>query len=250
MRQVVLDQLDALGLKDMRRGLESQGNSRDNLTFEDRLCELLEFERVARDERRLKERLRKAGIRPNDRLEELDGASARGIDRQTLDFLGKGSWLRDRRNLAITGPCGAGKTFLASALTHRACDLGFNARYFRLPRLLQELQVARADGTYANRLASLEKVDLLVLDDWGIAPLEPPAKRDLLEILDDRYQKRSTLVAAQLPLENWHGWFADPALADAILDRLVHNAYRLELKGESQRKLRGIPAEEFRGLKA
>jgi DNA replication protein DnaC len=135
-------------------------------------------------------------------------------------------------------------------LTHRACDLGFSARYYRLPRLLQELQVARADGTYANRLASLERIDLLVLDDWGIAPLEPPAKRDLLEILDDRYQKRSTLVAAQLPLENWHGWFADPALADAILDRLVHNAYRLELKGESQRKLRGIPAEEFRGLKA
>jgi DNA replication protein DnaC len=246
MRQVVLDQLDNLGLKDMRRALEGQGSSRDDRSFEDRLCELLEFERVARNQRRLTERLRKAGVRPNDRLEELEGATARGIDRQTLDFLGKGTWLKDRRNVALTGPCGAGKSFLASALTYRACDLGFSARYFRLPRLLQELQVARADGTYAKLLASLEKVDLIVLDDWGIAPLEPLAKRDLLEILDDRYQKKSTLVAAQLPLENWHAWIADPALADAILDRLVHNAYRLELKGESQRKMRGIPSEELR----
>jgi DNA replication protein DnaC len=246
MRQLVLDQLDALGLKDMRRGLESQSESYDDRSFEDRLCELLEYERVARDDRRLKGRLRKAGIRQTGRLEELDGATARGIDRQTLEFLSRGTWLKDKRNVALTGPCGAGKTFLASALTHRACDLGFNARYCRLPRLLQDLQVARADGSYASRLLSLEKVDLLVLDDWGIAPLEPPAKRDLLEILDDRYQKKSTLIAAQLPLENWHAWIADPALADAILDRFIHNAYRLELKGESQRKVRGIPKSELR----
>ncbi len=246
MRQLVLDQLDALGLKDMRRGLERQSESYDDRSFEDRLCELLEYEKVAREERRLKGRLRKAGIRQSGRLEELDGATARGIDRQTLDFLSRGTWLKDKRNVALTGPCGAGKTFIASALTHRACDLGFNARYCRLPRLLQELQVARADGTYAKELASLEKVDLLVLDDWGIAPLDATAKRDLLEILDDRYQKKSTLVAAQLPMENWHAWIADPALADAILDRLVHNAYRLELKGESQRKMRGIPPKELR----
>jgi DNA replication protein DnaC len=246
MRLLVLDQLDALGLKDMRRGLESQLESHDDRSFDDRLCELLEYERVGRDDRRLKERLRKAGIRQTGRLEELDGATARGIDRQTLDFLAKGTWLKDKRNVALTGPCGAGKTFIASALAHRACDLGFNARYCRLPRLLQELQVARADGTYNNRLLSLEKVDLLVLDDWGIAPLDPPAKRDLLEILDDRYQKKSTLVAAQLPVENWHAWIADPALADAILDRFIHNAYRLGLKGESQRKIRGIPEGEPR----
>jgi len=246
MRQLVLDQLDALGLKDMRRGLESQSEAHDDRSFEDRLCELLEYERVGRDDRRLKERLRKAGIRQAGRLEELDGATARGIDRQTLEFLSRATWLKERRNVVLTGPCGAGKTFLASALTHRACDLGFNARYCRLPRLLQDLQIARADGTYTNRLLSLEKIDLLILDDWGISPLEPTAKRDLLEILDDRYQTRSTLVAAQLPMENWHAWIADPALADAILDRLVHNAYRLELKGESQRKMRGIPEGELR----
>jgi DNA replication protein DnaC len=246
MRQFVLDQLDSLGLKDMRKALESQPETHDDRSFEDRLCELIEYERVARDGRRLQERLRKAGIRQTARLEELEGATARGIDRQTLEFLSRGTWLKDKRNLALTGPCGAGKTFLACALTHRACDLGFNARYCRLPRLLQELHVARADGTYAGRLLSLEKVDLLVLDDWGIAPLEQAAKRDLLEILDDRYEKRSTLVAAQLPLENWHAWIADPAIADAILDRLVHNAYRLELQGESRRKMRGLPEHQVR----
>lgn len=249
MRQVVLDQLDNLGLKDMRRALENQAGSpeRDTRSFEERLSELLEFERLARDDRRLKERLRKAGLRQNVRLEELSGAThARGIDRQTLDYLAKGTWVKDRRNLALTGPCGVGKTFLACALAHRICDLGFSARYCRLPRLLHELEIARADGTYHNRLASLSRIDLLVLDDWGIAPPEPAAKRDLLELLDDRYQKRSTLVAAQLPVENWHDWINDPPLADAILDRLVHNAYRIQLKGESQRKARGIPHDDIR----
>jgi DNA replication protein DnaC len=248
MRQVVLDQLDALGLKDMRKALETQTESlgRSERTFEERLSELLEFERVARDERRLKERLRKAGLRQNVRLEELDAASARGIDRQNLEFLARGTWVKDKRNLILTGPCGVGKTFLACALAHRACDLGFNARYCRLPRLLHQIEIARAAGNYAGQLTSFAKIDLLVIDDWGIAPLEPQAKRDLLEILDDRYQKRSTLIAAQLPLENWHDWIADPTLADAILDRLVHNAYRIALKGESQRKTRGLQNEELR----
>ncbi|MBA3239878.1 MAG: ATP-binding protein [Acidobacteria bacterium] len=249
MRQVVLDQLDGLGLKDMRRELERQSASpaHKDRSFEDRLSELLEFERVARDDRRLKERLRKAGLRQGARLEELESASARGIDRTTLEFLGRGTWVKERRNLAVTGACGVGKTFVACALAHRVCDLKFSARYCRLPRLLHELEVARADGSYLSRLASLARIDLLVLDDWGIAPMESPAKRDLLELLDDRYQKRSTLVAAQLPVELWHDWIADPPLADAILDRLVHNAYRLELKGDSQRKARGILPEDRGG---
>jgi DNA replication protein DnaC len=248
MRQVLLDQLDALGLKAMRKAMESiaQSRGRDERSFEERLGELLEFERVARDDRRLKERIRKAGLRQNARLEELDAVSARGIDRPTLDFLARGTWVKDRRNLAVTGPCGVGKTFLACALAHRTCELGWGAKYCRLPRLLHELEIARADGSYPRDLAAYARLDLLVLDDWGIAPLEPGAKRDLLEILDDRYQKRSTLVVAQLPVENWHDWIADPALADAILDRLVHNAYRIELKGESQRKARGLLNEDIR----
>ncbi len=123
-------------------------------------------------------------------------------------------------------------------------EQGYNARFFRLPRLLQDLQIARADGSYSNRLASLAKMDVLILDDWGIVPLQPAERRDLLEILDDRYGKRSTVVVAQMPMEHWHDWVGDPALADAILDRLVHNAYRLILKGESQRKKRGIGKED------
>ena len=242
MRQVVLDGLDELGLRHMRRALERQIESTGiaELSFEDRLSELIECERVERDDRRLKERIRKAGLSQRARLEELDGHAARGIDRSTLEFLKEERWLKEKRNLAITGPCGVGKTFLACAVAHRALEQGYNARFFRLPRLLQDLQIARADGSYSNRLASLAKIDVLVLDDWGIAPLQPAERRDLLEILDDRYEKRSTLVVAQMPMERWHDWVGDPALADAILDRLVHNAYRFTLKGESQRKKRGI----------
>lgn len=248
MRQVVLDQLDELGLKYMRQALQRQAESGafEDRSFEDRLSDLIECERVERDDRRLKERIRKAGLSQTASLEELDSATARGLDRSTLEFLGQEAWVKDRRNIAVVGATGVGKTFIACALAHRACLNGYNARYFRLPRLLQELEMARADGTYKNRLASLSRTDVLVLDDWGLAPLDPSARRDLLEILDDRYQKRSTIVVAQLPVENWHDWIADPALADAILDRLVHNSYRLTLAGESQRKKRGLPKEVLR----
>lgn len=242
MRQVLLDKLDELGLKDMRRALERQLETKGigERSFEERLMELVECQRVERDDRRFKERIRKAGLSQSARLEELDAATARGIDRSTLEFLGTGTWVKDRRNLAVTGATGVGKTFLACALVHRACQFGYSARFFRLPRLLGELQIARADGTYLGRLAGLARIDVLVLDDWGLAPLESPSRRDLLEILDDRYQKKSTVVVAQLPVENWHEWIGDPALADAILDRLVHNAYTIGLKGESQRKTRGL----------
>ena len=245
MRQVLLDQLDELGLKHMRRALERQLETTGSgeRSFEERLLDLVECERVERDDRRLKERIRKAGLSQAGRLEELDHATARGLERSTLEFLGRDAWVKDHRNVAVTGATGVGKTFLACALAHRACGHGFNARYFRLPRLLAEMQMARADGTYFGRLASLARIDVLVLDDWGLAPLEPAARRDLLEILDDRYQKRSTVIVAQLPVENWHEWIADPALADAILDRVVHNAYPIHIKGESQRKTRGLAAK-------
>jgi DNA replication protein DnaC len=242
MRQVLLDQLDDLGFKHMRRALERQveAGGYAERSFEERLLDLVQYERVERDDRRLKERIRKAGLSQTARLEELDHASARGVDRSTLEFLGRDAWVKDHRNVAVTGATGVGKTFIACALAHRACGFGFSARYCRLPRLLGEMQIARADGTYLNRLASLARIDVLVLDDWGLAPLEPAARRDLLEILDDRYQKRSTVIVAQLPPENWHEWISDPALADAILDRIVHNAYQIHLKGESQRKTRGL----------
>lgn len=247
MRQVVLDQLESLGLKAMRQALERQlaDGTHADYSFEERLSELIEYERVQRDDRRLKERIRKAGLSQRARLEELDGANSRGLDRKTLEFLGTDAWVKEHRNVAVTGATGVGKTFLACALAHRACQFGFNARFYRLPRLLGEMEIARADGTYRARLGSLARIDLLVLDDWGLAPLDPSSRRNLLEILDDRYQKRSTILAGQLPVENWHDWIADPSIADAILDRIVHNAYRLTLTGESQRKKRGLPKQNL-----
>ena len=242
MRQLLLDKLDELGLKMMRKALERQLETgiHADISFEDRLLDLVECERVDRDDRRFKERIRKAGLSQTARLEELQSATARGLDRTTLEFLGRDTWVRDKRNVIVTGATGVGKTFISCALAHRACAYGFRARFFRLPRLLGGLAIARADGTHAGSLAHLARLDVLVIDDWGLAPLDPSAKRDLLEILDDRYQKRSTIIAAQLPVENWHDWIADPPLADAILDRIVHNAYNIQIKGESQRKTRGI----------
>ena len=183
MRQVVLDEMDELGLKHMRQALERQLESptHTDRSFEERLLELVQYERVERDDRRMKERIRKAGFSLTARLEELDSWAARGIERGTLEFLGQDPWVKEHRNVAVTGATGVGKTFVASALAHRACQFGFNARYFRLPRLLQDMEIAR--------------VDVLVLDDWGLAPLEPAARRDLLEILDDRYQKKSTVIS-------------------------------------------------------
>ena len=147
-----------------------------------------------------------------------------------------GDYLRNHHNLVIAGPTGVGKTFLACALADKACRDGFAARYFRLPRLCFELALARADGSYLKLLTGLAKADLLILDDWGISPLEGQAQHDLLEVIDDRAQSRSTLVASQVPPAQWHQLFTDPTVADAVLDRLLHNAIRIDLRGGSMRK--------------
>jgi DNA replication protein DnaC len=242
MRKVNIDRLYELRLHGMREALRQQTDSgaADGLPFDERLGLLIEAEDAWRLSQRIHIRIKKAKIRQNARLEELDYRAARNIDKGALEALASCRWLREKRNVILVGPAGVGKTFLSSALTLRACEEGFSARYFRAPRLLHDLDIARADGTYRNKLASLARIDLVVFDDWLIAPLQDAHRRDLLEILDDRYDARSTMIASQLPVELWHQAIGDPTLADAILDRLVHNAYRLEPKGESMRKARGI----------
>ena len=233
-----LEKLHALRLSGMVRALEEQMRMPEacQLSFEERLGLLVDREATERENRKLALRLGKAHLRQQAALEDLDFRTPRGLDRSLILSLASCQWVRNRQNCLITGPTGVGKTYLACALAQKACREGLSAHYARLTRLLDDLDIARADGTYRRRLMTLARFDLLVLDDWGLAPLSDAGRRDLLEILDDRYDRRATLVASQLPVENWHQALGDPTLADAILDRLIHNAHRIPLHGDSMRK--------------
>ena len=189
-----------------------------------------------RNDRRLKSRLRKARLKQQACMEDIDYRHARGLDRSLMSDLARCQWARQHLNILITGPTGVGKTWIACALAQKACREGYSAQYLRLPRLLAELVIAKGDGRYPKLLASLAKTDVLILDDWGLSELDAGQRRDLLEILEDRHDVRSTLITSQLPIDKWHQIIGDPTLADAILDRLVHNAYKINLKGESMRK--------------
>ena len=240
LRHPTLAKLHTLRLSGMAIALEEQQNLPDieALPFADRLGLLIDREETERQNRLLKSRLSRARLRQSACLEDLDYQTPRGLDRHLMIELATGQWLREHLNLLITGPAGIGKSWIACALAHQACRYGFTALYLRLPRLIEELALARAEGTYAKRLAQLARIDLITLDDWGLIPLTAEARRDLLELLDDRHQRKSTPVTSQLPVEHWHDYLGDPTLADAILDRLVHGSYRLNLRGESMRKLK------------
>jgi len=203
-----------------------------------RLGLLVDRETLHRQNRQMALRMRKAHLRQDAAVEDIDFRHPRSLDRSVVLALANCQWIKNRRNCLITGPTGVGKTYLACALAQKACREGFSARYVRAGRLLGELAAARLDGSYITRLRTLAAVDLLVLDDWGVAPLSDEGRRDLLEILDDRYDRKSTLVTSQVPVDRWHEYLADPTIADAILDRLVHNAHRLALDGESMRRLK------------
>ncbi len=245
-RQILLDQLALLRMSAFRQGLEAQFASPqyDQLSFEERLSLLVEQEVVQRQHNRVQRRIRQARFQQTALVQDIDFSSQRGLQRSQILQLAQTTWINKSLNLIVLGPTGAGKTFITCALGRAACEQDLIVRYFRLPRLFQEIKTAQLEGQYSRLIKSLNKTDLLILDDWLRDPPTLADAQSLLDcaafgdILDDRYSRASTLLATQFPIDVWHSRIPDPTLADAILDRLVHNAHRIELQGDSQRKLR------------
>jgi DNA replication protein DnaC len=211
------------------------------LSFEERLALLVDRERLWRENQRRTRLLRGARLKvAAASIEDIDYKAARGLDKRQIAQLATGEWIRRGQNLLITGATGSGKTWIGCALAQQACRQGSSVLYWRVPRLIEELRIAHGDGSFIKFLKTLSKAALIVLDDWGLTALSTQDRADLLEILDDRVNTGSTLIASQLPVDAWHAYLGEPTLADAILDRLVHHSHRIELKvpGESMRKSR------------
>ncbi len=238
LHQHTLEKLHTLRLTGMAQALEQQRSQpqAEELAFEERLGLLVDQEVLYRDNRRLSRLLKAAKLRVNACAEDIDYRHPRGIDRAYLSTLLSGQWIGRQQNLCITGPTGTGKTWLACALGNQACRQGHSVRYFRLPKLFEQLRIAHGDGSYTRLMNHLARADLLILDDWAIQKIAAAQRNDLMEIIEDRHGLKATLIASQLPLEHWHEYIGEATLADAILDRLLHNAHRLPLKGESMRK--------------
>ena len=245
LTQPLFDKLSQLRLSAFRAALEDQMHSPHyaELSFEERLGLLVDIETTHRTQNRLKRRLKAARFPLQATMEDLDLSARRGLNRAQVLELGQGDWIASQLNLLVLGPTGSGKTYLAAALGRAACQAEYTVRYHRTSRLLQQLELAQADGSYPKLLHSLARTRLLVLDDWLRDPLTRTQARDLLEILDDRYGRTATLVSTQVPIADWHLRIPDPTLSDAVLDRLIHNAHRIELQGESMRKVHSLLQE-------
>jgi DNA replication protein DnaC len=239
LTQQTVTQLKALKLDGMARAFEEQAvlTANESLSFEERFGMIVDRELAWRDTRRLERLLKAARLKnPQACIEDIEYKQSRGLDRRVVASLASCDWIRNAQNIILTGPTGAGKTWVACAFGQQACRQGFSVQYVRMARLFEELKITHGDGSFSRRLGQLAKVDVLLLDDWGLQDLDQGARNDLLEVLDDRVGTRSTVITSQLPLEHWHAWLQDPTLADAILDRLVHQAHKLPLKGDSMRK--------------
>jgi len=239
LTQQTIDSLRTLRLPAMAQAYAEQmaDPKAADLSFDERLGMIVDREIMSRENKRLTRLIREAKLRLNACIEDIDYSHARGLDRSVIAGLRSCRWVEERLNAVITGPTGVGKSFIACALGNLACRSGYSTRYYRLSRLLSELNMAKADGTYVRSLQRLSKIQVLIIDDFGLADMTIQDSRDLLEILDDRVATRSTIVASQIPLEHWHEALADPTVADAILDRVIHSAHRIKLSGESMRKV-------------
>lgn len=238
LTQHTLSLLRQLKLHGMANAFEQQLAQPDthNLSFEQRLGLLVDSECLTRDQRRLTRLLHLARLKHQACLEDINYRHPRGLKRAQIAALASGEWIRQHQNLIFTGPTGCGKSYLACALGQQACRQGFTTGYERTARLLDALHIARGDGSYAKRMTKLAKTDVLILDDWGLQKLNRAQAQDLLELIEDRQGSRSTVITSQLPIDQWHTYIGDPTLADAILDRVVHNAHKIPLIGESMRK--------------
>jgi len=241
LAHATVDKLTALRLPAIAEAFQHQLGQPDfaELSFEDRVGLLVDAEWTHREQRKLQRRLRTANLRRQASLEDIDWHSARrGLDKAHVQSLATCAWIAQHRNLFLIGPTGIGKSWLAEAFAERACRSGYSASCVRASRLFHELHVARGDGSYTRVLARLAKTALLVIDDWGLAPLTPSERHDLLEVLDDRAERASTLITSQLPVKAWHDIIGEPTLADAICDRLIHTAHVIDLHGPSMREVR------------
>ena len=245
MDQETIDKLQAMRLRTMADVFrELIDKPADELTFAEKVGMMVDREWIERDNRRSGRRIKEAKLVTSGAIEDVVTDAQRGIEKATLRSLATCGWIRAKQNIIVLGPTGVGKSFLACALAHVACRQGYRSLYVRVPRLAHQLSVARADGSYTTELSRLSRFDVLVLDDFLIAPMKDTERRDLLEVLEDRYGHSSTIITSQVPTKTWHEMLADPTIADAICDRLVHNAHVLTLRGQSMRRKKGLDSKE------